>query len=288
MGPFKQALEQVARNTGMSSKRLDEILAEAKERHSKMSPEEYAQSRVDAYNENVGHLEGYDCPICKNKGDIMFLRNGYETIKECKCMSVRRTIRRIENSGLKDLMKDYTFEKFTTNEEWQRKAKSMAVQFFKDYENKWFFAGGQVGCGKTHLCTALVGAFIKSGKPAHYMLWRDEIVQLKAIVMDDEAYGKAIRKLKEIDVLYIDDFFKTERGKPPSTAEINIAFELLNYRYNNPNLITIISSERLIDDIIDIDEAVGSRIYQRSKQYCLIVNFDRKKNYRLNGGGNNG
>ena len=203
-------------------------------------------------------------------------------------MNVRKTIKRIERSGLKDLMKDYTFEKFIVSSDWQKKAKNMALEFLKDYENKWFFVGGQVGCGKTHLCTALVGAFIRSGKPAHYMLWRDEVVQLKAVVTDDEAYGKAIRKLKEIEVLYIDDFFKTERGKQPSTAEINIAFELLNYRYNNPRLVTIISSERLIDDIIDIDEAVGSRIYQRSKQYCMIVNYDRSKNYRLNGGGNSG
>ena len=282
---LKQACSQ---NTGMSSEMIKKIVENAQQSQEKWSDEEYAQKKVDWYNAGVGSLEGYDCPICKNKGDIMFLKDGYERMRECTCMSIRKTLRRIERSGLKDLLKDYTFEKYLTNENWQKKAKSMAMNFLKDYENKWFFTGGQVGCGKTHLCTALVGEFIKLGKPAHYMLWRDEIVQLKAVVMDDEAYGKAIKKLKEIDVLYIDDFFKTERGKAPSTAEINIAFELLNYRYNNPNLITIISSERLIDDIIDIDEAVGSRIYQRSKQYCLIVNYDRRKNYRLNGGGADG
>lgn len=277
-----------SRNTGMSSDEIKKFIDTAEKRVSNMTSEEYAQTKVDSFNNQEGKLEGYNCRFCKNKGEIMFLRNGYETIRECKCMDVRRTIKRIERSGLKDLMKDYTFEKFIVSSDWQRKAKAMALSFLRDYENKWFFVGGQVGCGKTHLCTALVGAFIRSGKPAHYMLWRDEVVQLKAIVTDDEAYGKAIRKLKEIEVLYIDDFFKTERGKQPSTAEINIAFELLNYRYNNPRLVTIISSERLIDDIIDIDEAVGSRIYQRSKKYCMIVNYDRSKNYRLNGGGDNG
>ena len=250
-----------------------------------MSDKEFAQLKVDTFNNRVGDMKGYDCPICKNKGYIMRLNeNLFEVMAECECMKIRKTVSRIEKSGLKYLLKDYTFEKYIVHSEWQKKAKAMAMEFLSDYQNKWFFAGGQVGCGKTHLCTALVGEFINSGKPAHYMLWRDEIVQLKAIVTDDEAYGKAIGKLKEIEVLYIDDFFKTERGKMPSTAEINIAFELLNYRYNNPNLITIISSERLIDDIIDIDEAVGSRIYQRSMQYCLIVNYDRSKNYRLNGG----
>lgn len=263
---------------------LEELLRNR--RYTEMSSEEYTQRKIDNYNNSTGDLQGYDCPICKNKGDIMYLSDkGFECVKECECMQVRRTISRIERSGLKGLMQDYTFDKFTTATRWQAKAKQMALDFLKDHENKWFFAGGQVGCGKTHLCTAIVGEFIKSGMPAHYMLWRDEIVPLKACVTDDEAYSTAIRKLKEIKVLYIDDFFKTERGKLPTTAEINIAFEILNYRYNNRDLITIISSERLIDDIIEIDEAVGSRIYQRSSQYCLIINYDRNKNYRLNGGG---
>lgn len=254
-----------------------------------MSSEEWEKHKINSYNEVPGTLKGYDCPICKNKGDIMFLSDsGYETVRECQCMDVRRTLRRIEQSGLKDLMDDCTFDKFTVTEKWQAQAKKMAMQFLQDHDNKWFFAGGQVGCGKTHLCTAIVGSFIKSGMPAHYMLWRDEIVPLKASVTDDVSYGKAIRKLKEVKVLYIDDFFKTERGKIPTTAEINIAFEILNYRYNSRDLITIISSERLIDDIIDIDEAVGSRIYQRSSQYCLVINYDRNKNYRLNGGVENG
>lgn len=252
------------------------------------SSDDYAQMKVDHYNNEIGKLEGYDCPICKNKGNIMFLRDGYETLRNCECMEVRKTMRRLEQSGLKDLMINYTFERFKVQSDWQKRAKEMALDFLDNHENKWFFIGGQVGCGKTHLCTALVVEFINAGNAAHYMLWRDEIVPLKASVMDDEAYEKAIRKLKEIKVLYIDDFFKTERGKMPTTAEINIAFEILNYRYNNRDLITIISSERLIDDIIDIDEAVGSRIYERSREHCLVIQYDRTKNYRLNGGVDNG
>lgn len=253
-----------------------------------MSSDEYAQWQCDNYNKEEGKLEGYDCPKCKNKGQMMVLRDGHQVVQYCECMEIRKTMRRLEQSGLKDLMINYTFERFKVQSDWQKRAKEMALDFLDNHENKWFFIGGQVGCGKTHLCTALVVEFINAGNAAHYMLWRDEIVPLKASVMDDEAYEKAIRKLKEIKVLYIDDFFKTERGKMPTTAEINIAFEILNYRYNNRDLITIISSERLIDDIIDIDEAVGSRIYERSREHCLVIQYDRTKNYRLNGGVDNG
>ena len=46
-------------------------------------------------------------------------------------------------------------------------------------------------------------------------------------------------------------------GKPITQGDINIAFEIINYRYIN-DLITIISSELLLDEIINIDEATGS------------------------------
>ena len=76
---------------------------------------------------------------------------------------------------------------------------------------------------------------------------------------------------KTVEVLYIDDLFKTEQGRNPTTADVNIAFEILNYRYRNPELITIISSERTIQDIVKIDEAVGSRIFEKSRNCCINI-----------------
>ena len=52
-------------------------------------------------------------------------------------------------------------------------------------------------------------------------------------------------------------------------ADINRAIEIINARYNMPNKRTIISSELDISEIRKIDEAVGGRIYQRSKGYCF-------------------
>ena len=148
--------------------------------------------------------------------------------------------------------------------------------------SEWLFMGGQVGAGKTHLCTAVVGKFFSMGKAARYMLWRDESPVLKAVVNSAEEYLAAMEPLKTAEVLYIDDLFKTERGKSPTEADIKLAHELLNYRYINRNLVTIISSELLIDDLIDIDEAIGSRIYELSKQnYCVQIGYNRDKNFRL-------
>lgn len=242
------------------------------------------QQQADRYNQAKGNLQGYDCPKCKNRGYFAGIVDGYEVMTPCECMEHRKTLQMIAKSGLKDVINKLTFDSFNAIADWQIRIKTMAIDYVNDHEHKWFYIGGQVGCGKTHICTAIVSELFKQGKAGRYMLWRDEAVKLKANVNDSAVYQKLINPLKTVDVLYIDDFFKTEKGKPPTQADINVAFEILNYRYNSENLITIISSERTIEDLIDIDEAVGSRIYERTRTCNIIINADRRKNYRLNGG----
>ncbi|HCA28882.1 MAG TPA: hypothetical protein DEP23_04580 [Ruminococcaceae bacterium] len=251
-----------------------------------ISFENYAQKQIDVLNAVQGNLSGCDCQKCKNKGIVYYLQDGYELSKECDCMKIRRSYWNIERSGLKGLLSQYTFENFQTPERWQKELKLGAKRFLTDYKGKWLYVGGQVGAGKTHICTAIVGEFLKKGVEARYMLWRDEAVKIKAAVTDDYEYGRLINPLKTVPVLYIDDFFKTandDRGqkKKPTQGDINVAFELLNYRYNSDRLVTIISSERTINEILDCDEAVGSRVYQRTKDYCWVIGKDIKKNYRL-------
>ena len=57
-------------------------------------------------------------------------------------------------------------------------------------------------------------------------------------------------------------------------------FYILNDRYNS-GLATIISSEKTINEILGIDEAIGSRIVERAKEF--ITNIEKKDNYRLKG-----
>jgi DNA replication protein DnaC len=72
---------------------------------------------------------------------------------------------------------------------------------------------------------------------------------------------------------------KTGMMQKPSVADVNYAFEIINYRYNNPSLLTIISSELSEDELLDIDEAIGGRIYERAKTFTIGKNRDR--NYRM-------
>lgn len=264
-----------------------------------LSPKEREQMKADSYNRTVGNLDktdGYNCDICKNKGFISTVYHneqfGYysETMVPCKCQKVRNAIQRLNRSGLKNIVKDYTFDKYEAQEPWQQTIKEAAQRFCQDSENNWFFIGGQSGAGKTHICTAIAVKQIKSGKEVKYMLWRDEIARIKAVVNDPDQYGSMMKDLKETDVLYIDDLFKGGKGedgkyKPPTAADINAAFEIINYRYNNPGMITIISSERTLVELNDIDEAIAGRIAERSKEfgYCINLKPDRKRNWRMKG-----
>lgn len=197
--------------------------------------------------------------------------------ERCKCHEARKSAALIRKSGItsNQLLSDIN------PAEWQMQMMILAKAYIDN--PTWLYFGGQVGSGKTMIATAIVNEMLKKVIPCRYMLWRDEIVKLKASVNYFDDYQDLILPLKMVEVLYIDDLFKTEQGKPPTQADVNLAFEIINSRYNNPTLKTILTSERSIEDILAIDEAVGSRIYERCKKYNYFVKKDSAKNYRLRG-----
>lgn len=256
-----------------------------------MSPRDYEQFFVDDLNKQIGNeneKDGYNCNVCKNKAYIVKLvehPNGTygKEYGDCKCVEIRRSIMRMKRSGLKDIIRDYTFDKFEAAEPWQQSLKAAATDYAKSREG-WFYLGGQSGCGKTHLCTAICREFLLEGKQVIYMLWRDDIAKIKGLATFPEERQQMIDRFKKAEVLYIDDLFKTGRNPDgsepkPTAADINAAFEIINYRYNNPSLLTIISSELNEDELLDIDEAVGGRIFERSKSISIAK--DRSRNYRI-------
>lgn len=276
--------------------RLQEILATLTTSGSSsepMSQEEYEKWKVANFNSAPGSLheqDGHNCKICLNKGLVMRAFQNERGIwtnasSECKCQAVRRTIRRMQRSGLKNIIRDYTFDKYIATDPWQQTIKEAAVSYATD-PHGWFFIGGQSGAGKTHICTAICREFLLAGREVKYMLWRDEAVKLKGMVNDAEQYGPLMDQYKKTDVLYIDDLFKSGKSdsgeqQKPTGADINLAFEILNYRYNDPAKLTIISSECTMPEILNIDEAVGGRIAERSK--VISLKPDKSRNYRLRG-----
>jgi DNA replication protein DnaC len=106
------------------------------------------------------------------------------------------------------------------------------------------------------------------GNEVKYMIWRDENTALKSCITEYDEYQRRINKLKEVPVLYIDDFWKVRDGSL-TNADVNLTFEIINARYNDITKRTIISTELMYSDIIRVDEAIGGRIFERSRGFSV-------------------
>lgn len=257
----------------------------------RMTHEERARRDADAMNAEIGHendSDGYNCDLCKNKGYIFGARGMYVYREDCVCRNARNTIRRMQRSGLGTVISK-SFDKFNAQTEWQKQLKDSAQRFVADDSPRWFFVGGASGSGKSHICTSICRKLLATMQ-VHYMLWEEESKELRSVIMDAEKYQPRMNRLKNIDVLYIDDFFSGHKERDgqvalPTVPEINLARELLNHRYVNGKL-TIISSEWYSSEIYEIDAAVGGRIIEMAKGlYCVNLGRTDDKNYRLKLGG---
>ena len=276
----------------MTYEELMQKLAEKKLPVRNLTPEQVVEEQVKDYNNSIGNLnesDGYNCDKCHNKGFVSEKAQNeqfgywYEKRIPCKCFKTRETLKRAKRSGLGNIITDYTFEKYIVTDDWQKSLKEKAQRFCKDADAEWFFVGGQVGSGKTHICTAIAAHYIKAGYETQYMLWIEESKKLKALVTDYHEYQRVIEPYKDAPVLYIDDFLKTRQGELPTNADINLAFEILNHRLMCDGKITIISSEKTLGEMLEYDEATMSRIFMECGDYKNIIERDRNKNYRLRG-----
>ncbi len=241
------------------------------------------QRKVDSYNESQGPESAakiYDCPICKNKGLIAIIKNNAFYTESCTCMKIRAIIRNLKNSGLGAVDKN-TLDNYIAKDEWQKAVLNTAKSFINEPGDRWFFIGGQVGAGKTHIGKAIAYTFIQKGIPVQYMEWKKDVQELNSKINEPE-YLECLNKFTNTPVLYIDDFLKSGTASAPTQGEINRAIDIIYQRYNQVGTTVIISSERTLSEIIALDEGAGSRIAERcAKEFEINIGKDANKNYRL-------
>lgn len=225
--------------------------------------------------------EGYECPECGNYEQIYVYEKGvFAYTRDCVCKRKRNSLAHARRAGLTDLLKRCTFDTFQTEQKWQQIAKQTVQAFVDDNKRGWLLLSGQSGCGKTHLCTAAVGAFIERGQDVHVMRWVNDSTMLKGLSSDTYEREKRLNAFKRAPVLLIDDLFKTQSNEKPTSADVRLAYDLLNYRYENRDLITMLSTERTVSELKQIDEATGGRIYEMAQGYCLEIGGG-EKNWRF-------
>lgn len=245
------------------------------------------ERRAERYNASPGNLNAdglFDCKKCLNRGNFMRITDDgmiHESVISCSCMKVRRSIWNMKASGLEATIRKSTFELFVASEDWQKQMAETAKAYVAEGFNggDWLFVGGCVGSGKTHICTAASRELLLREHELLYMSWVQSATKIKAVINNEEEYSREVSKLKQTEVLYIDDFLKPVHGAEPSAADLKLAYEIINARYagNKP---LIMSSERSVRELIEIDEAIGSRIYEKSKNYSVTLTGN-DKNFRL-------
>ena len=217
---------------------------------------------VKSMNAKRGSLTGYECKICNNEGFVYGIDcYGNVSITPCTCMKLRRS-----KAGM-------TFDSYKEDENWQKAIKSRAIKYTQDPKG-WFFIGGQVGAGKTHICKAILTE-LSQNRNVDSMDWISASRALKGMVNTPEYQTETLR-YKKAQVLLIDDLFFGN----VTDADKALAREIIDYRYIE-NLTTIINSELTISEIAGIDEGTAGRIKERAGQYVMNLNKDMRKDMRI-------
>lgn len=223
---------------------------------------------------------------CSECDDVGFIPHeddkGYIVYRPCKCRKMLKVQKIWEQSGISVNDIDKSFSNF---EAWNREVKTMkemALNYYMRFNsiraerNNSIMFCGNPGSGKTHLSLSLANKLMNDKSIAVlYMPYRDVVTSIKQNMIDEEQYKKTLSKYQKAEVLLIDDMFK---GKI-TESDVNIMFELINYRYLN-RLPIIVSTEYSVEKILQFDEAIGSRLYEMAKGYVTEVT-GIKNNYRL-------
>lgn len=251
-------------------------------------------SRADGLSSMKTEIS-YQCQECKdNEGYFIKVEEemsvkGVPTMVlmdrwvDCKCKRNRDVERTFKSSKITSEFLAKRFDNFSLSNRpaivrsAYQSAKIYADNFLQirnERENSVCILGNP-GCGKTHLMMAVANELMNKNVKVLYFPWVEGFNEIKDDLsqMDDR-----ISRLQKVDVLFIDDMWKGRRA--PTEFQIEQAFAIINYRYMEKKPI-LISSERSIDQMCDIDEALGSRINEMCKDFRIVVKGGRELNYRL-------
>lgn len=226
----------------------------------------------------------YKCAVCKDRGIVLVSHNMAET---CPCQQQRRLERLMKSSQITPAFRAKTFSTFTLKNRPQSVitmfecAKDYADKFndIQQLENNWLVFLGEVGCGKTHLTMAVANFLLAKPVPILYFPHVEGIKELLRHFQQksEDSINDKVEKMKKVPVLIWDDLFKG-REKPTDWV-LELVFEVINYRYLNL-LPTIINSERVDYQLLEMDKAIGSRVLERGKGHTVIIE-GQECNFRL-------
>lgn len=228
------------------------------------------------------------CNKCNGSEWVLYTdESGNVIAKPCECAERAKTERRLKASGISDAFQKRTIESFNDKGiDVLVNAKAKAIGFINNYleqehtEHNSIMFLGVPGSGKTHLSLAIANKLLnEKGVGCLYMPFRETMTELKHLnsAATSNKYEEQMHKLSTTRLLIIDDLFKGT----VSDADINYIFQIVNQRYLN-QLPFILSSEKTPIQLLDIDEAIGSRLLEQAKGNTIIIT-NKQLNYRIHG-----
>ncbi|MFK7696417.1 ATP-binding protein [Paenibacillus sp. HJGM_3] len=252
-----------------------------------------------------GTTPQYKCNECRDEDGYFVKRPVKQTVKGelvevmmdhwhiCDCVAKRKnqeqTDALFQSSKITWAFQKRTFDSFDLSyladpvRAAYRKARTYHSRFadIRTTPNNGICLLGKPGSGKTHLLTAISNALLSEGVEVLYAPFVQCIEEMKNDMHKEEINKARIEKMQKVEVLFIDDLFKPPNT--PSAYEIRKMYEVINYRYMEQMPI-MISSERKISELVDIDEALGSRINEMCRDFRVELDGGRELNYRMREG----
>lgn len=222
----------------------------------------------------------YDCPKCEDRGYIFKIQDGYEVAVPCECLEKKQSVEKLALSNLTEAFKQRTFKTFIVNNEWQLEAKAKAMDYSKNFKETKasLMLSGQPGSGKTHIGVATMLRLIENNTGCVYREYISMLTDLKQTSMDEEEYIRSLEKYINPPVLFLDDFLKGE----PTVADRKHVYKIINTRYLK-SMPMIISTEKSVKEILNWDEAIGSRLIEMCQGNVIEFPRGLENNYRLRG-----
>lgn len=227
----------------------------------------------------------YNCPYCLDRGVIIC--DGGDKALVCKCREQKRLENLFKSSQITPEFRSKTFDKFVTagRPKAVRDMFDCAFDYAEKFEelsheeNNWMTLLGEPGSGKTYLSIAVANVLMKKGIPVLYFQHVEGMSEIKDLLKQDKTLTYKLEQMKKTVLLIWDDLFW---GKPRD-FELEITFEVLNYRYLNC-LPTILNSNLTPSQLYEVNTTIGSRIIERSKRHMVLIE-GLESNYRLIGNG---
>ena len=199
-----------------------------------------------------------DCPglfACrqKSKGQRLDLRYEgvlFEEIEYCayatKVRNRKAILDRYTYCDVPDNLAGIDLENITyTPEQKQLYLKLAALLYEKS--DKGLYIYGDLGTGKTYLCTALANSLVKQGKKVAFVKVSNFFNEMKSYFGTDvEMIDKNINRLKRADYLFFDDIGSEAVSE---FVRDDILFRVLDYRLEN-RLITIFTSNLSKEELL--------------------------------------